>query len=132
MNKEEEKIQIFGAILLVILFIAGASIYTWYDDKKTSEVQTSEIDEYSFIEKSKINVRSRLKDPKSAEFKNVYFYNSNEIHPVACGMVNSKNSYGGYSGYQRFISVITNSTVIFEKDMSSAAEFEKTWQSLCF
>lgn len=42
-----------------------------------------------------------MKDPDSAKFRNVRIkpYHGGQI---ACGEVNSKNSYGAYVGYQRF------------------------------
>lgn len=47
-------------------------------------------------------VASSLKDPGSAQFRNV------EIKPygygkVVCGEVNAKNSYGGYVGFAKFV-----------------------------
>lgn len=46
-------------------------------------------------------IKKRLKDPESAQFRNSAFYNSKV--PVVCGEVNSKNGFGGYTGFQRFI-----------------------------
>jgi len=45
-------------------------------------------------------VRSMMKDPDSIKFKNVKNYKNN----VVCGKLNSKNSYGAYTGYKSFIS----------------------------
>lgn len=42
-----------------------------------------------------------LKDPDSAQFKDIEIYRyDGEIH--ACGLVNAKNSYGGYTGFELF------------------------------
>lgn len=49
-------------------------------------------------------VRASLKDPGSAQFKDVYANYSEEFNVVACGQVNSKNSLGGYTGFKRFVS----------------------------
>ena len=47
-------------------------------------------------------VRAALKDPDSANFRNTFF--SELSGPkVICGEVNSKNSLGGYSGFQSFV-----------------------------
>ena len=132
MNREEEKAQIYGAIILIIIVIIGIGIYAWYDESKSNASQPIEIDKYAFIEKSKIAVKSRLKDPESSQFDNIRFYDANGVHPVACGNVNSKNGFGGYSGSQRFISAARDNIVFFEKDMASAEEFESIWQKLCF
>ena len=45
-----------------------------------------------------------LKDPESAKFKDVRFNETESGGAVACGLVNSKNSFGAFSGFQRFIS----------------------------
>lgn len=49
-------------------------------------------------------VRASLKDPDSAQFKDVYVNYTEEFQVVACGRVNSKNSLGGYTGFKRFVS----------------------------
>ncbi len=82
--------------------------------------------ELLWIEKGKSDVKMRLKDSSSAEFRDVFF-NNNGI-PVACGEVNSKNSFGAYSGYQRFIyagSVLT----VLEEDVSD--DIEAVWNKYC-
>ena len=48
--------------------------------------------------------RAKLKDPESAEFKDVYFHRGKDGIPATCGTVNSKNGFGGFTGYQHFIS----------------------------
>lgn len=52
----------------------------------------------TWIAAAQISVKKRLKDPSSAEFRNVHFYSGGKA-AVACGEVNAKNSFGGYSGY---------------------------------
>jgi len=54
------------------------------------------------IQDAKQGVRESLKDASSAKFRNVKFHKDSGI---VCGEVNAKNSYGGYSGYQYFISI---------------------------
>lgn len=49
-------------------------------------------------------IRASLKDPDSAQFKDVYANYTEEFQVVACGRVNSKNSLGGYTGFKRFVS----------------------------
>lgn len=50
------------------------------------------------------NVRASLKDPDSAQFKDIYANYTEEFQVVACGQVNSKNSLGGFTGFKRFVS----------------------------
>lgn len=63
-----------------------------------------------------------LKDPNSAEFRNQRGF---------CGEVNSKNSFGGYVGFKRFIAA-SKEMVVLEKDgRLSSSEFEQAWSKLC-
>lgn len=63
-----------------------------------------------------------LKDPSSAEFRNQRGF---------CGEVNSKNSFGGYVGFKRFIAA-TKDMVVFEKDgRLTPSEFEQAWARHC-
>lgn len=50
-------------------------------------------------EELKQKVRNALKDPNSAEFKDVQWVGGKAI----CGQVNAKNSYGGYGGFKHFV-----------------------------
>ena len=43
-------------------------------------------------------IKLKLKDPDSAQFKNVYVSTIKNI----CGEFNAKNSYGGYNGFALF------------------------------
>jgi hypothetical protein len=47
-----------------------------------------------WIVKSRDAIKSRLRDPSSADFRNVRFYSCGPV-PVVCGEVNSKNGFGG-------------------------------------
>jgi hypothetical protein len=42
--------------------------------------------------------RANLKDPSSAQFRNVV-----QNGDMICGEVNGKNGFGGYSGFERFV-----------------------------
>ena len=56
---------------------------------------------FHMIEASKDGVSSLLKDPKSAVFQNVGYVD--HLTPAVCGQANSRNSFGGMTGFQRFI-----------------------------
>ncbi len=73
-------------------------------------------------------IKAKLKDPDSAQFRNVKFH-VGMGKPVTCGEVNAKNSFGGYSGFERFIAAGDVITVM-ESEMA-AGEMDKTWQQLC-
>lgn len=57
-------------------------------------------------------VRNSLKDPETAQFKDVYANYTEEFGVVACGRVNAKNSFGAYGGFKRFVS--SGKSVILE------------------
>jgi len=49
-------------------------------------------------------VRAELKDPDAAQFRDVRANYTEEFGVVACGRVNAKNEFGGYTGFRRFVS----------------------------
>ena len=57
-------------------------------------------------------VKNELKDPDSAQFKDVRANYTEEFNVVACGQVNAKNEFGGYTGFRRFVS--SGQSVILE------------------
>ena len=70
---------------------------------------------------SKEVVKGSLKDPQSAQFQNLYGY---------CGEVNSKNSYGGYVGFKKYI--VVNQTVLMEDSEGiDPSNFSIIWQAHC-
>ena len=69
---------------------------------------------------SRIALKNFLKDPDSAEIRN---------HNGNCGEVNSKNSFGGYTGFRRFIA--SSAMVAVEGENMDASEFQEAWNHLC-
>ena len=68
-------------------------------------------------------VKDRLKDPDSAKFK------SEKINgTTVCGEVNSKNSYGGYIGFKRYI-VRNDGGVTFDGEYPEL--FQGWWEGNC-
>ncbi|GGK53033.1 Sporulation related domain-containing protein [Pseudomonas koreensis] len=59
------------------------------------------------VEKGKDMVASALKDPDSAKFQGVFMVENQAIgdthYGLLCGEVNSRNSFGGYTGFRRFV-----------------------------
>jgi hypothetical protein len=53
-------------------------------------------------------VRDVLKDPASAQFGAMAASRNEEDVITACGYVNARNSFGGYSGMKPFMGVITS------------------------
>lgn len=88
------------------------------DDRAVSEQTRIVVEEQ--------HLAATLKDPASAQFRNVHVYYA--VRPVVCGEVNSRNGYGGRSGYQRFVS--TGPIQVLEEQMAPT-EMNKTWEALC-
>lgn len=70
---------------------------------------------------------SYMKDPESAQFRNIFMYKDR-----LCGEINAKNSFGAYTGFTRFIAMQSGLTY-FENDKTYASSsFEKSWNLFCF
>jgi len=81
-------------VLLMVLLMAMAAGVSEGAGKKVSGNN-------ELISKAKSAVIYLLKDPQSAQFRNVHVGTDNPA--LVRGEVNSKNSYGGYSGFERFL-----------------------------
>lgn len=55
-------------------------------------------------------LKAQLRDPDSAQFKDVVAFRASDLVRV-CGMVNARNGFGGYVGFQRFAVMLTDGTV---------------------
>ncbi len=111
-------VSISGLLLILGTGLAGCDSA----ENNLSDENRQEI----FIMNAKDYVRSRLKDAKSAQFKNVFYSKASGTH-VICGQVNSKNAYGGYGGYKYFVSGSPELT-FFEDEVD---DFAKIWNELC-
>jgi len=80
--------------------------------------------ELSWIIRQKENIKSSLIDPKSAMFRNVLISRAKGA-PAVLGEVNSKNRFGGYTGYKRFFAAEHIQAI--EGDNISSYEFNKLW-----
>ena len=70
-------------------------------------------------------VRGELKDPDTAQFRDVRANYSEDFGVVACGRVNAKNDFGGYTGFRRFVS--GGKSVILE----GRDNFADAWVGAC-
>jgi len=71
-------------------------------------------------------VRGQLKDPDSAVFRNARTYHGSGA-PVVCGEVNSRNSFGGMSGYQRFVAA--GSVIALDEQVEGGVR--EVWKRFC-
>lgn len=66
-------------------------------------------------------VKSRLRDPESAVF---------EHGKKGCGLVNSKNGFGGMSGNEGYI-ITPDGTLFLQEDISHPLVFQDLWKTYC-
>jgi len=74
-------------------------------------------------------LKDSLKDPDSMTTRNISV-------PVGagylCGEVNSRNGFGGMTGYKRFIAgAASTMPVAIDGETMESLEFQKSWQDLC-
>jgi hypothetical protein len=110
--------SIFGAVVILIFvaFQVGCN-------REPSEAEK----EGRFIDHQQREFSKRLKDPSSAQFRATFVARSSGS-PVVCGEVNSKTGFGGYAGFQRFVSA--GSVQAIESEMA-ADEMDVLWSKVC-
>ena len=83
--------------------------------------------DYVAIDQAEKGLKSILKDADSAKFRDVTVAQWIENKPVVCGYVNSKNSFGGYTGDTEF--AVFNGLVSINDH--NHKEFATLWNTLC-
>ena len=106
---------------LIIALIISATALTAHAKDDLSKQQ-------NWIWAGKEAVRAKLKDGSSAKFQNTYFNRGKDGVPMSCGQVNSKNSFGAYSGFQRYISAGRPDLTFLEEQVS---DFHVAWNRFC-
>lgn len=130
------------ALVGVVLLLAYCGRSDSDDDKqqneptKTESAQVVESDtgkygdvgkQYAWISEGKRQIQAVLKDPSSADFRNVRFYSGGGI-PVTCGEVNAKNGFGGYTGFERFVAA--GSQIAVTESMVTDS-LDPVWDKFC-
>lgn len=75
----------------------------------------------------KTPVRELLKDGGSAQFSDVTRYSNGSV----CGMVNAKNSFGGYVGSRRFVVAPTGRAMIDDGTSVGSKVFDGVMNNFC-
>ena len=125
MKKDNNISRIKGLIVCALLIILPQTVNAGIEDAYN---RTTDVKKIGWMDKGIKMVRTKLKDGDSAKFKNVYFHKGAKGIPMTCGNVNSKNSFGGYSGYQRFISAGRPELTYLEEQVS---DFDRIWNLFC-
>jgi len=80
-------------------------------------------------------VTDKLRDPSSAQFRNVRRIEHSNGSTMFCGEVNGRNAYGGMSGFQRFeagVGTTGNATAMIDGgEELNTAYFEGAWNQFC-
>lgn len=113
-----------------VLFYVNSMVPLWgerYESYKSlREINEREREkrytELNAISSAKDRVKSSLKDPSSANFSGEYISSDGAI----CGYVNAKNSYGAYSGSQRYINLLGVTQID-----DGSPEFSSNWGNVC-
>lgn len=83
--------------------------------------------------KAKRVVAAQLRDPSSAQFRNLAYHSG-----FVCGEVNGKNAYGAYEGFVRFYGIGDSMTidpqdtrVLLAGFPTASEQFDRTWKGYC-
>lgn len=90
-----------GAWLALVGALSSLGLPAVANDEKTRQIRMFGA---QTVTASKRAVAAQMKDPESVQFKDVYANYTEEYDIVACGRVNAKNGFGGYTGFKRFVS----------------------------
>jgi len=102
-----------GLISIAMLILAACGNASASNDSGLNNEVSIKVDPLTEIDsKARSLVLEKLRDPNSAQFRNVqrvpFVDDPKDLKPgvkmpyVYCGEVNSKNAYGGYVGYTKF------------------------------
>lgn len=115
-----------GWILLFFCFAAGSAFFV--GSKARGLPEADEAKQNRAIANSFTKVRSLLKDPGSSDFGIAKSYTADSGVTSVCGTVNAKNSFGGYTGFKRYIYESARGSVIFD---AGEASFSEAWLITC-
>lgn len=111
--------------ILVICALHSTNVLAGPED---SYDRTTDVKKVVWMDLGKAAAKAKLKDPSSAQFRNVYFHKGADGIPMTCGEVNPKNSYGGYSGYQKFVSAGESELTFLQ---AQVVDFGTAWNQFC-
>lgn len=106
------------ALLLVLVLLTVAGCGETPAQKKHKEAS-------ALIAMGEKYVKEKIREPASAQFRNQFIGKGG----APCGEVNAKDAFGAYMGYQRYISVARELTMLAQ-DLSPD-EFEESWREMC-
>ena len=102
-----------GIQIAVLLALAGCSVIPGTEAHQEKLARTA--------------LQSILADPTSAQFADLRGPGAVGVDRLLCGRVNAKNSFGAYTGFQRFVANTREGGVIVERNGPDAG-FDHLWQ----
>lgn len=123
MERTKDIRKIMALVLKVFLssMILGLLIFNFWGAKRSSSGGAPK--DWQLVTVGQNAVLAHLKDPGSAMFRNVAMGKL-----AVCGEVNSKNSFGGFGGYQRFVASASMVVLEYDTDMVT---FREIWAGAC-
>lgn len=73
-------------------------------------------------------VKTKLRDSDAAKFRGVHINRGRDGISMICGEVNAKNAFGGYIGYQKFVSNGKTETTYLQEEVQ---DFYLVWKRFC-
>lgn len=116
-------IGLIAAVYWGTSFLGGSDVAV--SDQTSSDRNAKE---FAWMEEAKDQVRARMRDGDSAQFRNVAIHRFQGA-PLVCGEVNGKNGFGGFAGFERFIFAGSVGTFV-SRDMAPG-EMDKSWALMC-
>ncbi len=108
-------------IIVIVLFFVGYKLITNNSDENKFNKDEAE-KEFNRSYVAQESVKKMLKDPDSAKFRNMNGF---------CGELNSKNSFGAYTGYVRFIGTPELTLIEGQNSQINEETFSQVWIKFC-
>nr|WP_321329066.1 hypothetical protein [Alcaligenes faecalis] len=125
-KKAENKNALQGLAIIAVVAVLFA-IFSGKGEKSTDTTEAVKksdpaLTEIKLQRLAREYVTANLKDPGSAEFRN---------QKSMCGEVNAKNSFGGMTGYTRFIAARSDFVVMENDPALERGAFSESWDRFC-
>ena len=109
-----------GCLPIIFFFIMASILFAAItDDPKKDAEDEQQVKIVQTIYSHDGQIKALLKDPDSAQITHLGAY---------CGLVNAKNSFGGYTGNSRWLA--TDKGAVIE-NRANHHEFVKIWKGIC-
>ena len=121
-----------GKVFLIIVasnFLAASAVMAIDDHYKQGYTPTKS--DVTYITRAQAYVKHHLRDPSKTRFRYLYVKRKKKLgFPIVCGQINTKDTSGNYSGWQRFVATPAGDYYSIEKQLVSW-DFKKVWDKVC-